>query len=102
MIFLSDLVLSTLSTSITDALCLKKPVIQVKFENVKFDSPFDNFDAVYVSKLNDLPQSIKKVLTDENIKNNLRKNSANFLNIFYNISIEKPNIKLQEILKEIK
>jgi len=102
LIFLSDLVLSTLSTSITDALCLKKPVIQVKFENVKFDSPFDNFDAVYVSKLNDLPQSIKKVLTDENIKNNLRKNSANFLNIFYNISIEKPNIKLQEILEEIK
>jgi len=102
LIFLSDLVISTLSTSITDALCLKKHVIQVQFENVKFDSPFDNFDAVYVTKLNDLPQSIKKVLTDGNIKNNLQKNSAIFLKQFYNIPIERPNIKLQEILDEIK
>ena len=98
---ISDIVLSTLSTSITDALCLKKPVIQVKFENIKFDAPFDNFGAVYVTNINELSQSIEKVLNSQEIKNQLLKNSESFLKKFYNIPIENPQQKLKDIIKNI-
>jgi len=100
LITISSLVVSTTSNAIIDSLCLKKPVIQVNFENLETQMPYDKFGVVILTTLNTLSREIQKILNDENEQINLIKKSEIFIKNFYNIPEEKPENMLKKILHE--
>jgi len=96
--YLSTVVVSMFSTAIIDSLCYKKPVIQVMFDNVESPIPFDKFNVVLSSKLDDLTINIQKLLNDSTLSENLLKNSNYFLKELYNIPEQNPENNLLEII----
>jgi len=98
LLYLASVVISTQSSTIIDSMCLKKPVIQIIFENDDFTMPWDNFDAVQKTKLDDLKINIEKILKDENIRSNLLLKEANFIKKYYNISQDEITKRLEELI----
>ena len=47
------------STAIMDSLCIQKPVIQVIFNEVNFQIPYDDYDVALSVKLEKLDKSIR-------------------------------------------
>jgi len=74
---------------------LKKPVITVEFDEIKF--PISLGKAVKRTKLDDLKQGILEITTNVNTKNELLRNSREFIKLFYNIPEENPKKMLDEI-----
>jgi len=97
LIFISSLIVSIFSTIMFDSMCLKKPVIKVKFED-SYSSLLDEFtNVVFSSDLASLSRNIQKVLTNSEIRNNLLRVSAEFTKNSYNIPEENP----RDILKDV-
>jgi hypothetical protein len=90
-----------MSTSIIDAFCLKKPVIQLKFPKVNFSYLY-NESCVFFSDVEFLKNSIFRLLDDDTIKRKLKINSLQFLKEYYNIPEENPDTFLQNKIKNIK
>ena len=98
MIYLSSVVVSTISTTIIDSLCFDKPVIQVIFNETKFKNPFDGYEAVITSKLNELEEKILEILNNKDMCDKIVKNGKVFLKKYYNIPEDDTKSLLQEIL----
>ncbi|MFW9928577.1 MAG: hypothetical protein ACFFD1_04225, partial [Candidatus Thorarchaeota archaeon] len=99
LIFISDLVLSFFSNSLLDALCFEKPVIRVKFGS--FQHPiFDNSKAILSIPVENLASTIKEVLTNPKIKENLINNARILIKDQLNIPISNPLLILQNILNK--
>ena len=94
----SDIVISTVSTSIIDAMCMNKPVIQVKFEEVEMKQPYDEYEAVLESKLNNLKENIQKIINDKDLCQKLLEQEHKFVKKYYNISGENPRNIINKIL----
>ncbi len=94
----SDIVISTVSTSIIDAMCMNKPVIQVKFEEVEMKQPYDEYEAVLESKLNNLKENIQKIINDKDLCQKLLEQEHKFVKKYYNISEENPRNIINKIL----
>lgn len=94
----SDIVISTASTSIIDAMCMNKPVIQVKFEEVEMKQPYDEYEAVLESKLNNLKENIQKIINDKDLCQKLLEQEQKFVKKYYNISGENPRNIINKIL----
>ena len=101
-ILISSLMITTFSTTIIDALSLKKPVIQVKTQDVAVDAPFDKFNAVYSTSLEQMPASIKKLLDANDITSSLLINASKFIKEYYNIPILNPKANLEKIIYDTK
>ena len=97
LIFISSVVVSTFSTTIIDALCFTKPVVQVKFSDVKFSMPYDNYNAVNYSELEELDKTILDIFSNQELVKELQTNSKQFIKKYYNIPGENP----EKILKEL-
>ncbi len=97
LVYLSSIVVSTYSTATMDSLCLKKPVIQVEFNDIKYPIPLGN--AVKTSSLKELSNNIIQIIENNSIKNELIANSKKFIKEHYNIPIEEADILLKELLK---
>ena len=95
---LASLVISTNSTTIIDSMCLKKPVIQVTFPNIDFMMPWENYDAVLKTNLDELQKNIEKILKDEALKNELLLKESKFIKKYYNIPEQDPTKRLEELI----
>lgn len=98
LIHISSLVISVFSNIMTDALCFKKPVIRVTFDNVAHTVPYEKFNVVLTSNLNELSTNIKNIFSDRNIVSELQKNLSIFLLDQNNIPENDPNRVIDEIL----
>ena len=100
LIFISSIIISIFSTIMLDSLIFKKPVIRVSFDNVLHTIPYDEFNVLISTNLENLSQSVKEVLHVEKIKNKLLKNRLQFVKYQFNIPEQNPNLILEQILKE--
>jgi len=99
LIHISDVVISVYSNSMTDALCLKKPVIRVTFDNIAHIIPYDKFEVVVSCELQNLIKEIKNIITDKSLRDKLSKNRDDFVRELYNIPEHNPELILDEIFK---
>ena len=98
LISISDLLISTASTTIIDAMCLNTPVIQVIMPNMDHNRPYNDFDAVLRTSLENLFSSIQKLLLDKNIQEKLELNGKIFVKKYYNIPLENPKSILENVM----
>jgi len=94
----SNVVVSTFSTSIIDAMCMNKPVIQVKFEEIEMKLPYDDYETVLESKLNNLEENIQKIINDKDLCQKLLEQEQKFVKKYYNIGGENPRNIINKIL----
>jgi len=97
LIYISDLVISIRSTFIVDALCFNKSVIRVKFNDEKSLIPYDDFDVLLASNLENLKTNVDKLFEDASFRNKLFKNLDLFKKFLYNIP--EPKINFTDLLK---
>lgn len=98
LIYSSYIVISTYSTTIIDALCFKKPIIQIEFDNIKY--PINLGNSVKTIKLNDLKDTLEKVANDPTIINELQSNSIQFIKDFYNIPEQNPRTIIDKLIED--
>lgn len=96
---ISSVVIAVFSNVMTDALCLEKPVIRVKFDNVGHTVPYDKFGVVVSTDLDGMVSEIHKILENEDYRKNLKRNLAQFLKEQNNIPSDNPELILKKILK---
>jgi len=99
LIHVSSLVISVFSNSMMDAICLKKPVIRVTFENVAHVVPYDEFGVVVSIELNDLTNSIEEIFNDRKLSEKLAKNRGEFVKFINNIPECQPETIIKKLLK---
>jgi len=100
LIYTSSLMISVFSNSMMDAICLKKPVIRVTFENVSHVVPYDEFGVVISTKLNELTTNIEEIFNDRKLVAKLSKNRVEFVRFLINIPEYKPETIIKTILEE--
>lgn len=98
LIHISNMVISIYSNSIMDALCLKKPVIRVNFDNVKHIVPYDEFEVVVSCELCNLSQEIKNIISNKKLRDKLSHNRDKFIKEQYKIPEDNPTLLLDKIL----
>jgi len=100
LLYLSSIVVSVYSTTMIDALCFKKPVIQVKFQTEIHPIPFEKYESVLTSTINSLYDNIVTILNDDKLRNKLSKNRDIFLKDQYDLPEKNPQLKLMKILND--
>jgi hypothetical protein len=98
LIAISDIVLSVYSYSMMDAICFRKPVIRVIFDNFDPKTLFDEFNGISKCHIKELSNEIKKILfikqsTSENIDE-----YEIFIKEQYHIPENNPKLELEKIL----
>ena len=99
LISISSIVVSVYSSVIIDAICLKKPVIEVKFDDAESPIPLEKLGVVISSNLDCISEKIHEILQNDKIRNNLFINRDTFLREYYNIPEDRHN--LEKILSSI-
>ena len=100
LLHLSSVVVSVYSTTMIDALCFKKPVIQVKFQTEIHPIPFEKYDTVLTSTISSLSDNIFTILNDDKLRNKLSKNRDIFLKEQYGLPEQNPQLELMKILND--
>jgi len=98
LIYISKIIVSTFSTTIIDSMCLGKAITQVTFPGVKYQRPYDEFNAVLQAPLPELSKKILYLLNDESKQSELIKNGHNFVKQYYNFPCEQPIENLKRIM----
>ncbi len=98
LIYISTVVVSIFSHAMMDAICLKKPVIRVTFDNFKHVIPYDENDVVISTELNDLQYWIDEISSNQKIIKKLQKNQPDFIKLQYNIPEENPDKIINDLL----
>jgi len=100
LIYTSDLIISIFSSFFVDSMCFKKPIIRVTFSDEKPVLPYDDYEVILPSSLQDLKNNISKLFEDVSYKNTLFKNLNIFLKLQYNIPESKTDVVklLQKII----
>ena len=99
LIHISSVVIAVFSNVMTDALCLEKPVIRVKFDDVEHTVPYDKFEVIISTDLDGMVPKIHQILDNEDQRKNLKKNLSQFLKEQNNIPSENPELILKQILE---
>ncbi len=97
LIYTSDLIISIFSSFMEDALCFNKPIIRVKFNDEKPIIPYDDYNVILSSSLENLKNNINKLFKDDLFRNELIKNSNFYIKHQYNIP--EPKINFTDLLK---
>ena len=98
LITISDLVLSIYSYSMMDAVCFRKPVIRVIFDNFEPKIPYDEFNVISKCHLKELSNEIKKILfTKQSAYENINGYEI-FMKEQYDIPENNPEALLNKIL----
>jgi hypothetical protein len=97
LIYISDLIISIFSSFMEDSLCFNKPVIRVKFNDEKLTIPYDDYNVLLSSSLENLKSNIHKLFEDDSFRNELIKNLDSFTKHLYNIP--EPKIDFTNLLK---
>ena len=99
LIHISSVVIAVSSNVMTDALCLEKPVIRVKFNDVEHMVPYDKFGVVVSTNLDGMVYEINKIIDNENERKNLKKNLPQFIKEQNNIPSQNTELILKKILE---
>lgn len=97
LVLISDVVISIFSTVLMDSISLGKMTIRVKFSGSSVPIPYDDYEVLFSSDLPSLPNSIKRILSDETLQKKLNENRKSFLKYIYGI----PNHNVEEQLDSI-
>ena len=97
LIYISDLIISVFSSFMEDSLCFNKSVIRVKFNDEKLTIPYDDYNVLLSSSLENLKSNIHKLFEDDSFRNELIKNSDLFTKYLYNIP--EPKINFTNLLE---
>ena len=98
LIYISTLVVSIFSHAMMDAICLKKPVIRVTFDNFKHVIPYDENGVIISTELKDLQHWIHEISTNPKIIEKLQRNQPDFVKQQYNIPEENPDKIINDLL----
>jgi len=99
LLYVSSITVSIYSDTILDSLCMKKPVIRVKFDEVEHPIPYDKFGVVLPTSLDRLSENINNFLEDNKIQNSLEQNRARFIKEHFNIPEEEPRSILKRLIE---
>lgn len=100
LISISDIVISIYSYSIMDAICFRKPVIRVLFDNFNPKTLFDEFNGISKCHVKEISNKIKKILFTEEYGYENIDSYEIFIKDQYNIPENNPETILYEILNE--
>ena len=95
---LSSVVVTVFSSVMIDALCLKKPVIRVKFLG-DVNTIFDNSNSIINTKINSLTSDILELFSSEQLSKDLSTNSTLFVQEHYGIPEKNPQKIIQNIVE---
>ena len=98
LLFISDIVVSTFSTILIDAIAFKKLPILVNFDS-ETPFPFNESDVSLNVNLTTLEDTIKEITCNLDLQNKLLKNGTKFIYEQYKIPNENPLSEFQELLK---
>lgn len=98
LLHISSIVVSIFSTTMIDALCFDKPVIQVKFQNQSHTIPFEEYNAVIGCSLSEITKNIINSLDDDQILNKLSVNRKKFLKDQYGLPENEPKKTILELI----
>lgn len=98
LIQISTIIISLYSSVIIDALCMKKPVVQIKFDDEESPIPLEKYNVVIQTKLEHLDEKINDLLSKPELTIELNKNSAEFIKFLYDIPESHPQKILDKIL----
>lgn len=98
LLFISNVVVSVYSTTMMDALCFKKPVIQVKFKDETHPIPFEKYGAILTTKVNNLSSAIISILENSSIKEKLQSNREQLLREQYGLPKTNPEKLLKHLI----
>jgi len=101
LILISDVIISTFSTTIIDSMCFQKLIIRIIFDDAEIKLPFNDFNVVNSVKLEKLPSKIFELLKDTKIQNHIYKSQKLFLKKYYNIPSNNPKKIFNDLLHEI-
>ena len=97
-LFISSILVSARSTTITDAMVFEKSVIEVKFDK-NITSIIDDYEnGILVSDIDNLGDNILKLLNDKNLQVYLNKKNEKLIKDLYNIPEEHPEKILDKLL----
>lgn len=97
LIHLSSMVISVFSSTMYDALCFKKPVLRVKFENEK-PHILDNSNVIITTNLRDMSKNIQNLIDSNEITDSLKIKISEFIKEQYGIPEVHPEDTLKKIL----
>lgn len=98
LISISDVIVSTFSTTMIDAMCLGVPVVQARVRGVHYARPYDDFAAVISAPLEDLFATIVELLEDKTMRDELCCNGKTFAREYYNIPMNDPRTILERVI----
>ena len=98
LISLSSVTVTVFSSVMIDSLCLKKPVIRVKFPGDN-NPIFDNSNAVITTGINSLASKIVELFSSKQLHNSLITNSNTFVKDHYGIPENNPKNIIQKIIE---
>lgn len=98
LVSLSSLTITVFSSVMIDSLCMKKPVIRVKFPGDE-NPIFDNSNAVVTIDINSLTSKINELFSSEQLYKTLISNSSVFVKDHYGIPENNPKNIIQKIIK---
>lgn len=104
LIYVSSVAVSTYSTTVFDALAMRKPVIQVTFDDADMHMPTDEYHATLKIPISRLTDTVDSLLGDDLQKSVLDGNARRFIKDYYNIPEKNPaevlwrTIRMQESL----
>ena len=97
-LYISAILVSGRSTTISDAMVFGKPVIEVKFGK-KLSWIIDNYqNGVMVSGLDNLGENVLKFVNDKNLQLIMNKKNEQLVKDLYNIPEENPEEILEKLL----
>jgi len=98
LLYLSSVVISIISTTLLDSLCLRKPTIRVKFEEMRPLLPYDEYQVLLSTPLDNLSEAVLELLSNKDLRNKLLENSIHFIKEQYNIPEDNNDTVIARIL----
>jgi len=98
LLYISNVVISVYSTTMLDALCFKKPVVQVKFKNEIHPIPFEKYNAVLTTTVDNLKNTVDLALNDSKTKDKLSIQRKKFLWEQYGLPEREPGKQISTLL----
>jgi glycosyltransferase involved in cell wall biosynthesis len=99
LLYMADVVVCYFSTILLDSIAFGKCAIEVDFGEKISTIPFKEYNVILNSDLNSLKQNIEKLLYDDALRDNLKKNMANFIKEHFNIPNNSAEDQIKSLIK---
>lgn len=100
MIYLSDILVSVESTTLIDCMVVGRPLIEVKFGDSVISLPYGKDEVIFLSSLELLSENIKRMLSDDGMKEKYFKLQKKFIKDLFNVPADDTEKTLYHVLKD--